>query len=129
MIIPFIANSAFISGLLLKVIDVGGAPRVVPVASGDPDSVGNIGVSVDASAGAGSIINVAIGGTFLCTVVNGATVNIGDVCEKSDVAGQDGRIVTTAPSADHTVVALGSGTGDVAGTVKVLCMFKKNESF
>lgn len=129
VVLSFVANGAYIAGLLMKVVDVGGQPRVEPVGALDPDSTGNIGVSITASAGAGSVIDVAIGGTFFASVINTLTVNIGDLCEKADTVGQDGRIGSAPASAGTVLVALGNATGNVDGSNKVLCMFKKNESF
>jgi len=129
VIITFIANGAYISGLIVKVVDVGGLPRVEPIAFNDPDSTGVLGVTQTSSGIAGQSVEVAIGGVFLATPANGATINIGDLCEKSDTIGQNGRIVATAPSVGSVLIALSSGTGDAIGSVKVLCMFKKNESF
>jgi len=129
VVLTFIANGAYISGLIVKVVDVGGQPRVEPIAFNDTDSVGVIGVTQTSSGIAGQSVEVAIGGVFIGTPANGATIAIGDLCEKSDVNGQDGRIVSTAPSVGSSLIALSNGTGDASGSVKCLFMFKKNESF
>lgn len=119
----------FSDGLLLKVINIAGQGRLAPIASGDADSIPVVGTSLDASLAPNQDVRVAIGGTFFCTVQAGATVSAGNLCEKSDVPGQDGRILATAASVGSSMIALTSGTGNVAGTVKVLCLKKHSESF
>jgi hypothetical protein len=117
-------------GLVVKIVDAGvNGARVSPVLPTDVDSTGVIGVTMGAMT-IGQDVDVCVGGVFEGTVQNGDTIEIGDMLEKSDVAGQDGRLVGNAAgvaSPGTFAVAISGGTGDSQGTVKVRGIFIKNE--
>lgn len=129
ILLPAAAVLLPLSNRICKIVNTAGNGQVSMIQSGDVDSIPVCGVSLNAPSGAGSQVELAIGGTFLISVASGATVNAGDLVEKSDVPGQDGRCVTTQSSPGSTFIALTSNTGNVAGTNTVLCMYKKSESF
>jgi hypothetical protein len=66
---------------------------------------------------------------FNACVSQGATVNIGDLIEKTDAIGQDGKVWTAAAGQGTVGVALTGGTGDAVGSVFVRGIFVKNEVF
>jgi hypothetical protein len=120
------SDDIFDQHLLLKMQQIGltNFAGAVPVATGDPDGTGVIGISVDNSVAAGSDIRVAIGGTFEIIVESGTTVTPGDLLEKSDA--QAGRC-KPAVGRGSVAVALTGGTGDGAGSVKILALLKRSE--
>lgn len=127
----FLAGSSFGKGRVLKIIDDAGTAKVVPITAGDPDATGVIGINMEAAT-LNQNVPVCIGAIFEVSIQNNITINIGDKLEKSDTAGQDGRVFgapATTGSPGQFGVALTSGTGNVAGTEYVRGIFMKNETF
>ena len=122
------SGSVFPTGRLLKIINNGGVAAVTQVLPSDPDNLA-FGVSVSESFVVGDTVDVAIGGTFLVTLAFNASVLPGNFLEKSDDLGQEGRVFAAAASVGTVAIALTGGVGDVGGTVSVLALFKKAESF
>jgi hypothetical protein len=124
--IRMISNAILIKGQALKIVNVGGVARVEPVAALDPDdTTGVIGVSLSAAI-VGGDVEAAVGGLFEWSVQSGITITVGDAFEKSDV--EAGRIIPKAPNAKSTYgIALTTATGSLDGSVRVLCVFTKNE--
>lgn len=129
VVINLPSAGVFGAGLMLKIVNVGGNAQVTPILPGDGDAIPTIGVSLNAPNAVNSICEVAIGGTFEAVVQNLISVVPGDLCEKSDVVGQTGRVAPAVASVGSVLVALTTATGNVAGTNKALFMFKKSESF
>jgi hypothetical protein len=129
VIIAMTANAAIITGMLLKVVNVGGLPRVEVIGAADADATPLIGISASATTAAGQRIDIAVGGMFLVTIENGVSVSIGDLMEKSDTPGQDGRATTFAASVGSALVCLENVTGNASGSNKAHCMFKRSEIF
>ena len=127
-IFKFVANETISAGYLLKIVDASGSPRVEVIKFGDSDGTPVIGVSYT-SATIGTDIDVITSGIFEVVVQDTATVNIGNLIEKSDVSGQDGRCIPAAASDGSFAVALSSGTGNPGGTVKIKAILKHSESF
>jgi hypothetical protein len=125
----FVANAAIQSGRVVKIVDAGGQARVQVKAALDPDSVGVVGVTMSSTTAAGQDISVCVGGVFNACVANGATVSIGNLVEKTDIAGQDGKVWTAPAGAGSLGIALNTVTGDVGGTQFIRGVFVKNEVF
>jgi hypothetical protein len=124
----FQANGIIGSGRVVKIVNAGGQARVDVILPLDPDSTGVVGVTMGIAQGAGATIPVCIGGIFNACVANGATVNVGDTLEKTDLVGQGGKVWSGA--GQGTIgVALTGGLGDAGGSVFVRGIFVKNEVF
>jgi len=123
--ITLTAGETIAQGLVCKIASSG---KVETVKAGDADSTGVIGISATSSV-LDADIDICIGGIFEAVIQNGETINAGDLVEKSDVGGQDGRVFAAAASTGTFGVCLVGGTGDAGGTVRIKGLFKKNESF
>ena len=111
------SDGIIFNGAVLKIVNIGGTPRVTPVLPADLDSVSVIGVSASSTSGDNEDIEVVIGGIFKAIIAVGNTVNIGDPLEKSDV--NIGRIQSSTVSPGTFGIALSAGTGTVAGDITV----------
>lgn len=131
----FLAGASFPAGRVVKIINQGGLPKVVPITTGDPDTTGVIGVSMEAATLNQNVL-ICIGGIFEACVENGITINIGEKLEVSNfgapIGVNDGRVSGTAAgtgSIGQFGIAMSSGTGDLAGTVFIRGIYAKNEAF
>ena len=117
-------------GHVVKIVDDGaGNARIANITAADPDVMGVIGVTVDTAAAANDTVRVCIAGKFEAVVQDGVFIDIGYFLEKSDTAGQDGRVTFNLPgvaSVGEFAVALSSGTGDTAGTVLITGAYVHN---
>jgi len=126
--ITLIAGEALNKGYAVKIINDGGIGKVQTIKATDPDTTGVIGITAS-DALLNEDVDICVGGIFSAVVQNGTTITPGDLLEKSDTVGQDGRVYNPSPSVGTFAVALTQGVGDAGGTVQVRGLFIKNESF
>ena len=115
-----------VKNLLVKINSSG---NIQPIAYGDPDNTGVVGVT-DEIVTADSLIRVQIGGICTFTPAPTVTVNAGTQFEKTNT-GIPTIFGCIQPSngVGTCGVALTSGTGAPDGSVKILGMWQKNEHF
>lgn len=110
-------------------VTINASGNIRPIAYGDPDNTGVIGVT-DEIITTDGLKRVQVGGICTFTPAPAATINAGTKFEKTN-AGVPilfGTIMA-ATGVGTCGIALTSGTGDATGSVKILGMWTKNEHF